>query len=488
MLLYSTSGVPRRPNPKRKKHEPQSARILARERFAGVVLIVIDEISNTRSDLILSVDERLKEWTGNSQPFGGLGVILMGDMFQIPPVRGESLIAPPKDLQVAVNRIFGGFHYRELTVQKRQDNSDTKLLQALSWFRDPSRTDTPIAASGLMNDIKMLSRNDFINDKSWHDATIIVSENVARVALNRSQAFIFARRHNKPVISWRHCLHEGSKSIFEVAANGNEERLEKIYDSIGELTFYFVPGAPAVIKDNVSTSNGLANGKMCTLHGITLDESEQARLEEVLAHATGGQEIRLDNPPISVNVQIEEPSDFLRSTTISKDGKTVIPMIIRKNIRREISLNNDVAHKYRMDVEKMNLAYIDHGVELGFALTYHKVQGRTLDKVIIDLNVTQSVTEAAFYVAVSRVSHLERMRFFPIFNQEAKDAMCTKKFNKDLVIWWSKETKLTPYASPSHKVAPVESSDDAAIEDQEAHTPSRLSTAQKIVRRESNAV
>ena len=458
--------IPRAPNQKRKKHEPQSTRISAREKFAGAVLIVIDEISNTKADLILSVDEKLREWTGNNaQPFGGLGVILMGDMFQIPPVQGGSLIAPPKNLKVAVGKIFNGFNYRELTVQKRQDQSDTKLLQALSWFRDPSRTDTPIAASGLIKNISTLSRNDFIHDKSWHDATIIVSENISRVALNKSQAFIFARRHNRPVISWRHQLHKGSESIFQVAANGDEARLEQIYDSIDELTFYFVPGAPAVIKDNISTSNGLANGKMCTLHSITLDEIEQANLEEALAHATGGEEIRLQSPPISVNVQIDDPSSFLLANSVSGDGKAVVPMIIRKNIRREITLNNDVARKYRADVEKMQLAYVDHGVDLGFALTYHKVQGRTLDKVIIDLNVTESVTVAAFYVAVSRVSHLDRMRFFPIFNEETKDKLCAKKFNKDLVTWWSKETKLTPFMSAEDDVALVHAGDSRSHRD-----------------------
>jgi ATP-dependent DNA helicase PIF1 len=48
--------------------------------------IVIDEISMVSSDLIDSMDRTLQAVRGNSDPFGGLQIIMFGDPYQLPPV------------------------------------------------------------------------------------------------------------------------------------------------------------------------------------------------------------------------------------------------------------------------------------------------------------------------------------------------------------------------------------------------------------------
>ena len=438
----------------RRQKVSQSVKITAKEKFSGVVLIIVDEISNTKASLMIEMDAKLKEWNGNREPYGGLGVILMGDMFQIPPVGGCSLISPSASLIKPVEKIFSHFNFRQLTVQMRAHHEDVLHLAALDWFRNPSSTLNPIASSKMLDTIATLKRDDFRQDPSWHDATIIVSENVSRVALNKTQAFIFARRHGLPVISWRNPIYSKSTRMFTEASNGSEERLEKIFNTIGELTFYFVAGAPAVIKDNISTANGLANGRMCTLHSITLTDDDETFLENALRTAIPGQEIRILNPPVSVNVEIENACDFLVKTSIVTQ-KTVIPMILRKQIPRDISLANDVAAKYSKDVKEMQLKYVDHGLDLAFALTYHKVQGRTLRKVIIDLNVTQSVTVAAFYVAVSRVSRQRDIRILEMFNSAGREQLKAKMFDHRLVDWWCLKTNQKPFEPKGGKKKPV---------------------------------
>lgn len=53
-------------------------------------LLVIDEVSMVRADLLDVVDTLLRAYRGNDEPFGGVQVILIGDTFQLPPVvRGE---------------------------------------------------------------------------------------------------------------------------------------------------------------------------------------------------------------------------------------------------------------------------------------------------------------------------------------------------------------------------------------------------------------
>ncbi len=48
--------------------------------------LVIDEISMVRADMLDAVSEALKYARKNPLPFGGVQVLLIGDMFQLPPV------------------------------------------------------------------------------------------------------------------------------------------------------------------------------------------------------------------------------------------------------------------------------------------------------------------------------------------------------------------------------------------------------------------
>ena len=49
-------------------------------------LLVIDEISMVRADLLDSVDMVLRRYRDRSKPFGGVQLLLIGDLQQLPPV------------------------------------------------------------------------------------------------------------------------------------------------------------------------------------------------------------------------------------------------------------------------------------------------------------------------------------------------------------------------------------------------------------------
>lgn len=49
-------------------------------------LIVIDEISMVRADMLDAIDEVLQHYRKNNKPFGGLQMLMIGDMLQLPPV------------------------------------------------------------------------------------------------------------------------------------------------------------------------------------------------------------------------------------------------------------------------------------------------------------------------------------------------------------------------------------------------------------------
>jgi len=49
-------------------------------------LLVIDEVSMVRCDLLDAVDTVLRRYRGNTEPFGGVQLLLIGDLYQLPPV------------------------------------------------------------------------------------------------------------------------------------------------------------------------------------------------------------------------------------------------------------------------------------------------------------------------------------------------------------------------------------------------------------------
>ncbi len=74
--------------------------------------LVIDEISMVRADLLDAVDERLREAYKNDLPFGGIQVIMFGDVYQLPPVVEEGLMQ-------YFEAIHGGYFFFNALVWKQ---------------------------------------------------------------------------------------------------------------------------------------------------------------------------------------------------------------------------------------------------------------------------------------------------------------------------------------------------------------------------------
>ena len=49
-------------------------------------LLIIDEISMVRADLLDAIDMTLRRYRRNSKPFGGVQLLMIGDVQQLPPV------------------------------------------------------------------------------------------------------------------------------------------------------------------------------------------------------------------------------------------------------------------------------------------------------------------------------------------------------------------------------------------------------------------
>lgn len=72
---------------------PERMRSLRKERvkiLRTLDLLIIDEISMVRADILDAIDDILKRYRRNDKPFGGVQLLMIGDIQQLPPVVRES--------------------------------------------------------------------------------------------------------------------------------------------------------------------------------------------------------------------------------------------------------------------------------------------------------------------------------------------------------------------------------------------------------------
>jgi ATP-dependent exoDNAse (exonuclease V) alpha subunit len=67
----------------------------------AIETMVIDEVSMVRADMMQAIDNSLRLNRGNRQPFGGVRMILSGDLHQLPPVVGS-------DVEHILEESYGG--------------------------------------------------------------------------------------------------------------------------------------------------------------------------------------------------------------------------------------------------------------------------------------------------------------------------------------------------------------------------------------------
>ena len=112
-------------------------------------LLVIDEISMVRADVLDGIDEVLRRYRGGTEPFGGVQLLMIGDMQQLPPVIRDddwALLRPHYE----TGYFFGSRALRqtpyvsiELTHIYRQ--TDQRFISLLNGIREKSITTAQLA-------------------------------------------------------------------------------------------------------------------------------------------------------------------------------------------------------------------------------------------------------------------------------------------------------------------------------------------------------
>ena len=369
--------------------------VMLRNKFAdlNIKVLLIDEVSMLTTTLLSQSNDRLKQVSHCETAFGGFSVILLGDFFQLEPI-GPALYAPQKSRSSQGSDLFSLFVQYELTTQHRSvDPVHTRKLETMRarYIYPRQNFDTIPPLQGL-NTLSHADRYKF------SEAPILVASNIERIQLNLLALKHFAKKHNLPILRWRKELDVGS-GLMSLA----DQVHDQLYRNHPELWEYFCVGAPAVLSTNINPPYGLANGTPVQYFSVTFPQDvvlpDLPCVDNSVPY-TAGQIIDVPCPhSINVKRRIQVDNGF--------DPHEVIPIVKARP-------------KKKLNPEKLVLPSFEHGVQLSFAVTFHKAQGMTLKRVIVDVGDRLKhgkklgrLNWHGLFVALSRVRKSDHIRLLP---------------------------------------------------------------------------
>jgi len=298
--------------------------------------VIIDEISMVRADMLDAIDKSLKLNRGSKRPFGGVRMILAGDLHQLPPVvRGE-------EAEILEERYGGSYFFNTPAFSE----AEFALLALKHIFRQ----DDPkfLALLGAI-------RRGRITEP---DAELLQTLVAERSALEASETHIVLTPNNNN------------------AARINEARLEEL----GGRTQTYEAKVDGQFEERAFPTDA----------DLELKEGARVML------------IRNDPEGRWVNGSLGTVEGFgKKSVIVSIKGRPY-----------EIEPAAWEKYKYTVDSETKKIkrevigTFKQMPLRLAWAVTIHKAQGLTLDKVFIDFDYGMFAHGQA-YVALSRARSLD---------------------------------------------------------------------------------
>ncbi|MDQ3018145.1 MAG: AAA family ATPase, partial [Bacteroidota bacterium] len=109
--------------------------IFPQKRLTGLLkaveVIIIDEVSMVRADVMDAIDYSLRMHRHNMEPFGGLQMIFFGDLFQLPPV-----VSSQEEKHYFRNIYSSPYYFAANVFQK---NVDVQMIELTKVYRQNER-------------------------------------------------------------------------------------------------------------------------------------------------------------------------------------------------------------------------------------------------------------------------------------------------------------------------------------------------------------
>ncbi len=329
-----------------------------------VDLLIIDEVSMLRADVLDAIDHRMRAVRQNRyQSFGGAQVLLIGDLYQLPPVVKD-------DEWRVMQRYYTSMHFFESHVLKQHGYAHIELDRI---FRQQDE-----GFIHLLNNL----RN---NTVTAADVAELNKYHGAEISAEGAGGVITLTTHNHKADELNRVALEalpGKAFHFEAITDGDFP--ESMYPVLERVELK--EGAQVMFVKN-DVEKAYFNGKL-------------ARVEEV------------DEKGITVRMY-EGAGDKLSDTTYKLKRETW------ENKRYVVNAAT------KEQEEQLLGTFEQYPIKLAWAITVHKSQGLTFSKAIID--VGQAFAPGQVYVALSRLRSLEglslRTRIDPAVVSSDKDVV-----------------------------------------------------------------
>jgi len=331
--------------------------------------LIIDEISMCRSDILEGISYCLRYAKNSTKPFGGVQMIFTGDLFQIPPIIQPEFLEVLEMQGLLGAKPFHSKEYVKLSPERiifdkvyRQDNRE--FLDILDRMRTSDNTD---------EDFSILNKKDLPEDTQ--DFTFLCTTRKAVEKINRESLKQLEKEELTVYSEIQGKFPKGSYPTSEELILKIGARVVLLSNNYEENA-YFVNGDMGVVKDVLRDSHGAIDS-----FEVSLDRTQGV---------------------VEVKPKTWENIEFV-VVDIKDEGGNLITKRLEKTIVG---------------------TFKQFPIMLGYAQTIHKSQGKTLDKVVIDLGRGAFATGMS-YVAVSRCTSLENLYFkTPIY---PKDIFCDKE-------------------------------------------------------------
>lgn len=318
---------------------PELLKLKAKPRniLTATDILVIDEISMVAPDLLDAIDILARQARHNSQPFGGIQVVAIGDMFQLPPV-----ITHDSEQYYETDYGYKNAYFFDSNVYKRADFIKYDFNMVYRQNDD-----------NLLKNLMRLRNNDATAIKFFNHCHID-DENV------RKKAVIIT-------------------PFRAVAERINTEKLNQI-------------NAPEIVY------NGVIDGKF---NEADVPAPMELKLKQgaLVMFVKNGD--KWHNGSIGIIEQLNAREIIVQ---LLDDNKNDI-VVVKPEKWQKIEYSRDENDRI---VENEIGSYKQFPLMLGYAMTIHKSQGKTLSKVIIDIS-RGAFTHGQTYVALSRTRHANDM-------------------------------------------------------------------------------
>lgn len=300
-------------------------------------LLIVDEVSMVRCDVLDAIDFVLRAVRNSAQPFGGVQVLLVGDMHQLPPVVKEAewsvLQAWYPSPYFFDSLVWPQLQAAEIELQTIYRQSDARFLELLSHIRD-----------------RKMNADDFERLRERYDPDFKAT----------TAGYVLLATHNRKADSVNAdelTKLPGRLFSFEAQIEGEFPAHLFPCDEVLQLK----AGAQVMFIRNDSAEGRYYNGKLAAVKAI-----DEAGI--IVTFNDSGQEYALHR-------------EIWENIGYSVDAES--GSIVRQKLG----------------------AFSQFPLRLAWAITIHKSQGLTFDRIIVDAG--RSFAAGQVYVALSRCRSLE---------------------------------------------------------------------------------